>query len=425
MDPLELLRQYTMQKKTMEFLDKEGNLTKDLLQAVTVRFGEDASFPRDTPTSYLRSNSESDQYTLSALLHFLDNRDQSFYEYMKTTNSLGLQTVSFGDRVNLLDYLTGKSSEIGASKSGGAATATEAGAGAGEKHGSSGAGSDGRRVRMRTSTTDILAEGADGGLRSSILADHRSSSGAAGTASATSGDAAREITRRERVLVTTSTALSSGKSFASVSELIKELFPSKQSAKSVSVTGSAVPATESGKPVGTASSRKSLHRKRRGPVIIVPAATTAMVNMYNIKQLLQDHQFVDCREVMEQGGSKPREVTVERTMLNTGSSQKFRIVDSVQDFTDADWNSIVCVFTQGAAWQFKNWMWKTPEEVFKHCLGFYPKYQDERLKETADSWGILPLNIERSRRHMDKATITGLWSHIEQYMARSKQDLLQ
>ncbi|KAJ1941674.1 accessory factor associated with RNA polymerase II, partial [Kickxella alabastrina] len=98
LDPLDLLRQYTTQKKPVELLDKDGNLTTDLLTATTVRFGEDASFARDTPTSYLRSNSDSDQYTLSALMHFLDNRDQSFYDYMKTASTMGLQAVSFGDR---------------------------------------------------------------------------------------------------------------------------------------------------------------------------------------------------------------------------------------------------------------------------------------------------------------------------------------
>ncbi|KAJ2338142.1 accessory factor associated with RNA polymerase II, partial [Coemansia sp. RSA 2671] len=94
------------------------------------------------------------------------------------------------------------------------------------------------------------------------------------------------------------------------------------------------------------------------------------------------------------------------------------------DFTEADWEALVCVFTQGAAWQFRNWMWKTPEEVFHNCLGFYPKYQDERPKDTVNSWAVSLLNIERSKRHMDRATVVGLWNSLEQYMARNKPDLL-
>ncbi|KAJ2773435.1 accessory factor associated with RNA polymerase II [Coemansia nantahalensis] len=393
-DPLELLRQYTIQSKAVELVDKDGAVTSDLLQAATVRFGGEGAFPRDTPTRYLRSNSESDHYTLSALLHFLGHRDQSFYEYMKTTNACGLQTVSFSDRVSLLDYLTGKLAKIPSASS----------TGASEKH-AAGDGADGRRTRMRTA--DALA--ADDALGADAA-----------------GDITRGILRRERTLVTTTTALSSNKSFAHVAGLIKELFPSKGAAapSSAAAAGAGAAAKEPGA-AAAAAARKSSHRKRRDPTIVVPAATTAMLNMYNIKSLLQDHAFVDGRAEMEKGGPKPREIHVEHTMPSTGEALRFRVVDSVQDFGEADWNSLVCVFTQGAAWQFKNWLWKTPEEVFQNCLGLYPKHQDEQLKESTRTWAVVPLNIERSRRHMDRATVSSMWQGIDQYIARHKPELFQ
>ncbi|KAJ1777751.1 accessory factor associated with RNA polymerase II [Coemansia sp. RSA 2523] len=389
-DPLELFRRYTVEGKTIEYLDADGN-PSDLLKAATVRFGEDASFPRDTPTRYSRGNSDSDQYTLSALLHFFSHRDQSFYEYMKTTNTLGLQTVSFSDRGSLLDYITGKTDKFG-----GADNATAV---AGEKHASSDAAGDGRRTRLRTGEAD----GAGG--ESGLSAD-------------SANDVAREVMRRERSLVSTSSALSSGKSFAHVQDLIKELFPSKSAVDAKNKASSA----SGSKAENGASRRKSSHRKRRDPIIVVPAAATAMLNMYNIQELLQNHNFVDNRALLEQGGQKPREIFVEHVMPSTGQNMRFRVVDSVQDFGEADWNSLVCVFTQGAAWQFKNWIWKSPEEVFQNCLGMYPKHQDEQPKESTRTWGISPLDIERNKRHMDRATVVGLWSSIEQFMARNKPD---
>ncbi|KAJ2829831.1 accessory factor associated with RNA polymerase II [Coemansia erecta] len=401
-DPLELLRQYTMEKKTIELLDTDGNPTTDLLKAATVQFGEDASFPRDTPTRYSRGNSDSDLYTLSALLHFFGHRDQSFYEYMKTTNNLGLQTVSFSDRVSLLDYLTGKTDKVGGAD-GNAATASAAG----EKHANSDGASDGRRTRLRTGELASAAGSAPG-------------EGGLGAESAS--DVARNVMRRERSLVTTSSALSSGKSFAHVTDLIKELFPSKSAADAKNKAATAAASAGSKAANGASARRKTSHRKRRDPIIVVPAATTAMLNMYNIKELLQDHEFVDSRALLEQGGQKPRELFVEHIMPSTGQTMRFRVVDSVQDFGEADWNSLVCVFTQGAAWQFKNWIWKSPEEVFQNCLGLYPKHQDEQPKESTRSWSITPLNIERNKRHMDRATVSGLWAGIEQFMARNKPD---
>ncbi|KAJ2445238.1 accessory factor associated with RNA polymerase II [Coemansia sp. RSA 2424] len=246
-------------------------------------------------------------------------------------------------------------------------------------------------------------------------------------------DIARDIMRRERVLLNSSNILSSSKSFARVPDLAKTLFPSKSgsTSKGGATTAAAAAAKSSSAttditpPSAAAAGRRSTHhRKRRNPIIVVPAATTSMLTMYNIKALLQDHQFIEGRAEIEKAGPKPREVTIEHTMSYSGQTVKFRIVDSVQDFTEADWESLVCVFTQGAAWQFKNWMWKTPEEVFHNCLGFYPKYQDERPKDSVNSWAVSPLNIERSKRHMDRATVVGLWNSLEQYMARNKPELL-
>ncbi|KAJ2722067.1 accessory factor associated with RNA polymerase II [Coemansia sp. Benny D115] len=382
-DPLELLRQYTMQKKPIELLDSSGTPTKDLLQAVTVRFGDDASFPRDQPTSYLRTNSDSDYYQLSALLHYLDHHTQSFYEYMKLTNPLGLQTVSFGDRVALQKYLLGETDKPPSVVA------------AGGKHAADTADESGRRVRPKTGTED-------------------------------SGVSVGDLKRRERVLVTTCSALSSGKSFARVPELIRELFPDKFASKTDGKKHAGVVSEPQNAQSQKAGLRRSLHHNRkRNPIIVVPAATTAMINMYNVQSLLQDHQFMDTNQLMAKGLAKPREVFVEH-MMSRSSQQvlKFRIVDSVQDFTEADWNSLVCVFTQGAAWQFKNWVWKTPEEVFRNTLGLYPKYHDERPKDTVKSWGVMPLNIERSKRHVDRATVIGLWSNIEQFLARQKPEFL-
>ncbi|KAJ2080558.1 accessory factor associated with RNA polymerase II [Coemansia sp. RSA 988] len=402
-DPLELLRRYSIEKKPIELVDAEGNLTKDLLQATTVRFGEDASFPRDAPTRYLRSNSEADHYLLSALLHFLDRRDQSFYEYMKATNTMGLQTVSFGDRIGLLDYLTGKTASIPSAGSTGSA----------DKHDTA-ASSDAGQTRSRAATH--ASSTAAAGASTSISADGALSADSA-------ADIARSIARRERCLLNTSTALSSNKSFAHVSGLVKELFPSKPVSKDAG--SAAASASAAGQPLTPGDRHKSSRRKRRDPTIVMPAATTAMMNMYNIKALLQDHEFVESRSVMEKGGLKPREIFVEHVMPSTGQTLRFRVVDSVQEFGEADWNSLVCVFTQGAAWQFKNWLWKSPAEVFQNCLGLYPKHQDEPLKESIRSWGILPLNIERSKRHMDRATVAGLWSMIEEFIARHKPEFFQ
>ncbi|KAJ2897997.1 accessory factor associated with RNA polymerase II, partial [Coemansia aciculifera] len=278
-DPLQLLRQYTIQSKKVDLLDQSDNPTTDLQSATTIRFSaDDASFARDTPTSFMRSNSDSDHYTLSALLHFLDHRDQTFYEYMKMTNTLGLQTISFGDRAQILGYLTGKTSELPTTaKPGNTAAAEEKPAG------------DAKRAKLRAPAGEGLP---------------------------VANDIARDIMRRERVLVNSSNVLSSNKSFARVPDLAKALFPPKPGSAAASKGASAGKPLAADATTGAGASsaavagrRSTHHRKRRNPIIVVPAATTSMLTMYNIKALLQDHQFVDGRAEMEKAGPKPREIT--------------------------------------------------------------------------------------------------------------------
>ncbi|KAJ1880669.1 accessory factor associated with RNA polymerase II [Coemansia sp. RSA 486] len=248
-----------------------------------------------------------------------------------------------------------------------------------------------------------------------------------GDSGRTANDGTRDILRRERVLINTSSVVSSSKSFAKVPDLIKEIFPPKHGAKGADgkPMAPAAGALANGALAGNGVARKRVsQRKRANPIIVVPAATTAMINMYNIEELLQKHQFVDSRMIMETGGPKPREVFIDHQVTRSSQRIRVRVVDSVQDFTEADWNSLICVFTQGAAWQFKNWVWKSPEEVFQNTMGFYPKYNDERPKDSIKSWGVEVINIERTKRHMDKAAVVGLWSSIEQYLASKKPDFL-
>ncbi|KAJ2777769.1 accessory factor associated with RNA polymerase II [Coemansia interrupta] len=408
-DPIELLRKYTTKKRPVEMLDANGNLTKELVQAVTIRFGEEASFPRDVLTSYSRSNSDADHYMLSALMLSFAHEAKSYYEYMKIIKSTGLQSVSFTDRAVLNDYISGKTDSLvsadasAAAGSAGAADSAAASNSTGGKRANSDAAGEGGRSRTRLDPNGSFSR---------------------------TKDATREVVRRERVLITTSNVMGSTKSFARVSVIIKEMFAKNKDADGKPTSSSAArPAAGTSASAASAangrkssSHRRASQRKRANPIIIVPSAAVAMVNMYNVEELLKNHHFIDSKVIREKGEPKPREIFVEHTLSRREQRLRFRIVDSVDDFTEADWNSVVCVFALGEGWQFKNWIWGTPEAIFQNTLGFHPKYVDVKPKDTMKTWGVSMLNIERTQRHMDTAAVTGLWSSIERYMATKKPE---
>ena len=48
----------------------------------------------------------------------------------------------------------------------------------------------------------------------------------------------------------------------------------------------------------------------------------------------------------------------------TSSSVAYHVYDSTKGFTANEWSRIVAVFTTGQTWQFKDWEWKTPVDIF-------------------------------------------------------------
>ena len=46
---------------------------------------------------------------------------------------------------------------------------------------------------------------------------------------------------------------------------------------------------------------------------------------------------------------------------------KFRVVDNPVWLQEAEWESVVAVFSNGKAWQFSEWKHNTPVDLFHRC----------------------------------------------------------
>lgn len=128
--------------------------------------------------------------------------------------------------------------------------------------------------------------------------------------------------------------------------------------------------------------QNSQKRTSRTPIIIIPAATTSLITMVNVKDILQDLKFVSNEEKKKQGITRDNEVLLQvielKTQLVSSVNQIFylkrkrnnmtvpyRVIDNPQKLTQQDWNRVVAVFVMGPAWQFKGWPWDgNPVEIF-------------------------------------------------------------
>ncbi|KAF9192564.1 accessory factor associated with RNA polymerase II [Haplosporangium sp. Z 767] len=410
-DPLSLLREFTISKKPITLVNASGNLVTELTEASDVVFADDKQtfkFPRDTPTNYRRGASD-ETYTLETLLFLLQRAHQSVSEYSLEGAQKGIKTVSILDKRLVLDYLTG-------------VTATSA------------------NIVYRPSETskrasdDVVDDTQDeASKKQKILAP---------SAHGDESEVLRQIISKERLARTTASVLRGNKSFANIQKLgidilLKSKFKDeKSSAKRPDARQPAGASAPSSRPSTTpgaqaprsstnpSSQSRSASSSSRIPIIIIPAAVTSMLTMYNIKQFLEDQIYVDGQEIRNQGTAKPNRLVIERKQKpNETHRTPYHVIDSADHMRPEDWDRVVCVFTTGAEWQFKKWKWSKPVELFANVKGFYAKWADEQPKESIKSWNVDVLNLSRHRRHADRATVTEFWDRLQAWCLANKPHL--
>ncbi|XP_064616163.1 parafibromin-like [Liolophura sinensis] len=177
------------------------------------------------------------------------------------------------------------------------------------------------------------------------------------------------------------------------------------------------------RPVSQARPPPNQKKGSRTPIIIIPAATTSLITMYNAKDILQELKFVTTEDKKNQGTKRDNEVLIQRRKSG-GLTVPYRIIDNPLKLTNEDWDRVVAVFVQGPAWQFKGWPWDgNPVEIFARIRAFHLKWSELPLDSNVKKWAVHVLNLDRRKRHLDRATFNQLWEHLDRHMMKNKPHL--
>ncbi|KTW29290.1 hypothetical protein T552_01245 [Pneumocystis carinii B80] len=164
---------------------------------------------------------------------------------------------------------------------------------------------------------------------------------------------------------------------------------------------------------------KELKVKHRDPIILLSPSASSLLTMYNIKRFLEEGVFVPPEEALQiNGGNRVSElIAISHTSrIAKGLSYRFVIVQGVDKFRPDYWDRVVCVFTTGQAWQFKEYKWSEPRELFHHVKGFIIQYVGDPPHPATKEWNVETLRIERFRRHTDREVVSRLWESLERWM---------
>ena len=218
----------------------------------------------------------------------------------------------------------------------------------------------------------------------------------------------------------------------------------KQGGGSTSLSKPPGASSSSSKPPGAAAAAPPLsraasssgssprHRGEAVAIIVVPATLTYLVNMWNVRELLEEQRLVDCMEKKASGAAKPASIKIRHT-FEDGSSCNFVVTDNPLALKTAegtpvacDWGSLVAVFAAGTTWQFKGWPFKDPTELFNKVQGYHVRYFDEKPNQVTKAWPVekLVVSKQKTKRHEVSVMAMKFWSSLHTHLARHKPHML-
>jgi parafibromin len=158
------------------------------------------------------------------------------------------------------------------------------------------------------------------------------------------------------------------------------------------------------------------------PIIIVPSALTSCITTINAAEFFERGVFVPVDEKMKAGGKREQELSIYR-VLPDKRTVKFKVIDNPRLLRSQDWDRVVAVFALGQAWQFKDWKWSNPVELFRNTLGVHLTMDDRAVDTLIQSWNCKILKVYRFKRHMDAEAANEFWALLDDFIKLKKPTL--
>ncbi|OLN88094.1 Cell division control protein 73 [Colletotrichum chlorophyti] len=161
--------------------------------------------------------------------------------------------------------------------------------------------------------------------------------------------------------------------------------------------------------------------RRPDPIILLSPSASSLLRLSNIRSFLEQGRYVH-----PDGSAAASMLHVSRVMKDIDPSRpmRFILVEGPEQFKPEYWNRVVAVFTTGQTWQFKNYKWSSPHDLFRRIQGVYVGWRGEQPPDSVREWGhrVMQLGVDRWRdgtgaseaaRFRDKEAAESIWRAIE------------
>ncbi|ODV87358.1 hypothetical protein CANARDRAFT_26760 [[Candida] arabinofermentans NRRL YB-2248] len=340
--------------------------------------------------------------TLRAIYQCWLNNESSTTEYIAACEKNKIPVISFMERTELISFLNGSSETCSYLKVDAAALNEFASSSksTGKSEGADNENKDSkkRKIELDPFLKEILANERD-------LVDHNKA--LRGSKPVDFSSVAKEC---EYKII----RLSKSDSTSGSSKAAATAYKSSSSSSSVPKPA-AVPRHRPSSSTST-SSVVTAPAKNKDPIIILSPSASSILTMNNVKEFLQDGKFVDTTDMPM---SAKNMLQLSRDSKKFNRKMKFLVVSNVDKFFTKPeyWDRVVAVFTTGQEWQFKNYKYSQPNDIFQKYKGFYIHYNGDIVPPKINSWNVQTITIDRNQRFKDRQTSEFLWESLEKFMS--------
>ncbi|SSD60378.1 related to Cell division control protein 73 [Saccharomycodes ludwigii] len=380
---LESLRKAIIDKYPIKLLNNEGTETKDILEAAKLSINNNGSINvlgLDEKTDFIVDAKE--PITLRVVYHCWMNKNTSAADYLVDCKTKKIPSISFLQRTDLVNWLSGET-EISKyiKRTNGA-----------ENH------ENNKSVVNDVNITDTAGRFP---VNESIERNTDVTTENSGVMDA--------LLTKERILLDHNSFLR-GKKPINFEYLIKEvelnLVRSLKQHNEKAGHKSKVHKSASG-PL----SIKQSGRKIKEPIIIIPSAASSPFTMANIRQFLLEGKYIAPKDLPTINTDI---IKVEKKLDGMKHPIKFIIVNNTRLFNKPEyWSRVLAVFTTGHAWQFDNYQWSDPIQLFQHTKGYYFCFSGDTVPKSVQQWNVQKIELDKTRRFKDLEVCRYFWNSLE------------
>ncbi|KAM0328225.1 hypothetical protein ACHAQA_005634 [Verticillium albo-atrum] len=175
--------------------------------------------------------------------------------------------------------------------------------------------------------------------------------------------------------------------------------------------------------------------RRPDPIILLSPSASSILRMSNIRSFLEEGRYVAPDSGSASSSTGMLHVSRVLKDIDPSRPMRFILVEGPEQFKPEYWNRVVAVFTTGQTWQFKNYKWNQPQDLFRHVQGVYVGWRGETPPENVRNWGhrVMQLGVDRPRqavsaivgtvpgvgeaaRFRDKEVVEAIWKQVEAQM---------